>query len=180
VRALSFSGLLLALVTGCVGPPVQTTLSRPTTTTLAVTTTTIDPAQVVTQFGACLEEQGISVPSLPLDPGGRPNLSGLAIANDPASPEFREALVECAPILAASGLLLLDDQPAVLAAVRRYLAGFSDCMRRAGVEEFPDPLPDFDGSSPPFLAELIPREDPDLPEAIGLCSAELGVAPITR
>jgi hypothetical protein len=171
---------MLALVTGCVGPPVDTTLARPTTTFLAVTTTTVDPAGVVAEFGACLQQQGVNVPSLPLDPAGRPNLSGLAVANDPASPQFREALAECAPILAASGLLALDDQPVVLAAVRRHLGRFSDCMRRAGVEEFPDPLPDFDGSAPPFPDGLIPRDDPDLSEAVELCSAELGVAPITR
>jgi hypothetical protein len=130
-------------------------------------------------FGDCLEERGLEVPDLSVDESGRPDLGGLALANDPASPGFRAALNDCAFLLVGSGYLALTDFPELLAAVRGQLNRFTICMRDAGVEEFPDPDPAFDGTGAPYPPGAIPSDDAELAAAIETCGDELGMAPLT-
>lgn len=168
--------VLLGIV-ACTGPGAVTTV--PTTTVPPITTITLTPEQAIADFGTCMGERGVVVPELPLDENGRPDLGGLAIANDVSTSGFRIALNDCSPILAAAGLLDLTGQPELAAAVYRQLQRFAECMRGAGVEEFPDPSPDFAGGGPPFPPETLPGADPDLAPAVELCSTEVGIAPIT-
>ncbi|HUO45521.1 MAG TPA: hypothetical protein VM470_01675 [Acidimicrobiia bacterium] len=169
--------LVLLGIVACTGPGSVTTI--PTTAVPPTTNTTLTPQLAIADFSTCMEERGVVVPDLPIGENGRPDLGGLAIANDVSTSGFRAALNDCSPILAAAGLLDLTGQPELAAAVYRQLQRFAECMRGAGVEGFPDPSPDFAGGEPPFPLETLPRTDPELAGAVELCSTELGIAPIT-
>ncbi|HKX74062.1 MAG TPA: hypothetical protein VJR05_01595 [Acidimicrobiia bacterium] len=178
MRRLALVLVMGGIVGACLPDPAATT-SPPVATPPPPTTTTLAPAEALTRFASCLEERGVVVPDLELDETGRPDLAALALANDPASPGFRAALNDCAFLLVGSGALVIGDVPELLAAVRGQLVLFTDCMREAGVEEFPDPDPDFDGTGPPYSVAAIPTDDPDLVEAIETCGSRLGMSPLT-
>lgn len=170
-------GVLVVILGGCLpaSPPTTTATTAPPTTT-----TTLAPEDALARFAGCLGERGLEVPDLSLDESGRPDLGGLALANDPASPGFRAALNDCAFLLLGSGALALSDSPELLGAVRTQLARFTACMREEEVEGFPDPDPEFDGTGPPYPASAIPGDDPDLAVAIETCGNQLGLAPLTE
>jgi hypothetical protein len=169
--------VLVALVLAAVAcnlspePPVITT-SAPTTTTVPLTA-----REAVVGFQSCLDDRGFSVPSLPLDGAGRPDLSALADLVDQSSPEWREALATCAAVIVANGALDLAGVPDLAEAVRAELLAFSACMRSQGVEDFPDPAPDFDGTRPPFAVDSIPSDDPELGTAAENCAPTVGEVP---
>jgi hypothetical protein len=152
-------------------PPVITT-SAPTTTTVPLTA-----QQAVVVFQSCLADRGFSVPDLPLDDAGRPDLSALADLVDHRSPEWREALASCAAVIVANGALDLAGVPDLAEAVRAELLAFSACMRSQGVEGFPDPAPGFDGTKPPFPLDSIPSDDPELGTAAEACALTVGEVP---
>jgi hypothetical protein len=172
----SFALVAILLVSACTGRTTTIT-SAATTVTTAVTTTTLAMDQALSEFRACLEDQGVVVPDLPLSESGRPDLGPLAIANDASSGGFRSALADCATILAANGILDLGDDAELKAEVRRQLERFAVCMRDSGVEGFPDPVEGFAGQGVPF--PVIPMTDPELGRAIDTCSTALGIAPLT-
>ena len=169
--------VLVALVLAAVAcnvspePPVITT-SASTTTTVPLTA-----QQAVVVFQSCLADRGFNVPNLPFDDAGRPDLSVLADLGDQHSPEWREALASCAAVIVANGALDLGAVPDLAAAVRAELLAFSACMRSQGVEDFPDPAPDFDGTTPPFPLDSIPSDDPDLKTAAEACALTVGEVP---
>ena len=144
-------------------PPPATTI--PTTTT----TVPLTPAQAASEFHSCLTEHGLTVPDVPLDDQGRPDLSALADASTQNSAQWHEALTACAMVIVANGALDLSADPALAEAVRTRLMAFSACMRSQGVESFPDPPADFDGTSPPFPLSAIPVADPELEPAADAC-----------
>ena len=164
-------GLLLV---ACTGPTTATSLA-PTTTVATTTTLVIEEAVVV--FRACLEDRAVVVPDLPIDEAGRPDLGPLATANDISTNAFRRSLTDCATILAVNGVLDAGQDDVLAAEVRKQLERFSECMREAGVEDFPDPVDGFAGQGLPFPS--IPIADPELAIAIETCSTALGFAPIT-
>ena len=143
----------------------------PPATTIPTTTTTVPltPAEAAAEFHSCLTQQGLTVPDVPLDDQGRPDLSALADASAQNSAQWHEALTACAAVIVANGALDLSADPALAEAVRTRLMAFSACMRSQGVESFPDPPADFDGTSPPFLLSAIPVADPELAPAIEAC-----------
>ena len=172
LSAATVVGLLLP---ACTGPTTVTTLD-PTTT--VATTTTLVVGEAVAAFRSCLESRDVVVPDLPIDESGRPDLGPLATANDISTNAFRTALTDCATILAANGVLNAGTNARLADEVRKQLQRFSECMRQAGVEEFPDPVEGFAGKGLPYPS--IPIADPDLATAIETCSTALGFAPITR
>jgi hypothetical protein len=101
----------------------------------------------------------------------------LATANDISTNAFRGALTDCATILAANGVLDAGSNAGLAEEVRKQLQRFSECMRQAGVQDFPDPVDGFAGQGLPFPS--IPIADPELATAIETCSTALGFAPIT-
>jgi hypothetical protein len=165
--------LVLAAVACNVSPesPVITT-SVPTTTTVPLTA-----QQAVDVFQSCLADRGFDVPELPLDEAGRPDLSALADLVDQHSPEWRDALASCAAVIVASGALDFAGVPDLAEAVRAELLAFSVCMRSQGVEDFPDPGADFDGTKPPFPLDSIPSDDPELGTAAEACALTVGETP---
>jgi len=152
-------------------PPVVAT-SASTTTTAPLTA-----QQAVVVFQSCLADRGLSVPDLPLDDAGRPDLSALADLVDQSGPEWREALASCAAVIVANGALDLARVPELAEAVRAELLAFSACMRSQGVEGFPDPAADFDGTRPPFPLDSIPDDDPELGTAAETCALTVGKVP---
>lgn len=154
---------------------------EPPSVSTATTTTTAAPftaEQAAAEFQSCLADQGLIVPDLPLDEGGRPDLSALADAVDQNSVEWRDAMTACAGVIASNGALDLSGNPELAEAVRAQLVAFSTCMRSQGVEAFPDPPADFDGTMPPFPLSRIPMADPDLGSAAEACVPAVGASPL--
>lgn len=124
-------------------------------------------------FTACLRNQGIDAPDIPVDADGQPVLSaGLVEQIDTASPEFAGAFAACVPLLTLSSPVDLGADPELQAAAQDALRRFSACMRENGVEEFPDPAPGWDGGGSPYpVAEAFDASDPDVDAALGACSS---------
>ena len=124
-------------------------------------------------FTACLRNQGIDAPDIPVDADGQPVLSaGLVEQIDTASPEFAAAFAACVPLLTLSSPVDLGADPELQAAAQDALRRFSACMRENGVEEFPDPAPGWDGGGSPYpVAEAFDASDPDVDAALGACSS---------
>ena len=118
-----------------------------------------------------------NLPDVPLDDDGRPDLSVLADSVDQSSPGWREALTSCAAMIVANGALDLSAVPELAGSVRAQLLTFSVCMRSQGVEDFPDPPTDFDGTTPPFPLASIPSDDPELGAAAEACALSVGIGP---
>ena len=133
--------------------------------------------QAAVEFNSCLSEQGLVVPDIPVDDHGRPDLSELADVPGQSPALWRAALSNCAAVMVANGALDLSSEPELAEAVRTRLAAFSACMRTQGVEAFPDPPEDFDGTSVPFPPEAIPVGDPDLATAAEACTLSMNAEP---
>lgn len=95
-------------------------------------------------------------------------LSGLDLSDR----SVLSAVESCGRHLSA-GALALGSDPELQAAVQRQLENFSECLRLNGVSRFPDPVPSFDGVGSPFPANAVPWTDPDLPEAVEVCTGML-------
>ncbi len=123
-------------------------------------------------FTACLRQQGIEAPDIPVDPDGRPILSQDLVENiDTDSPEFAVAFATCVPLLTSASPVDLGADPQLQAGVIDALRRFSSCMRENGVEEFPDPAPGWDGAGSPFpVAEAFDISDPEIDIALDECS----------
>ena len=176
-RPVSIALGLVALVLS--GVACNVTPEAPLITTSASTTTTVPltSQESVDVFRSCLIDRGFSVPDLPLDGAGRPDLSTLANLVEAGSPEWQEALASCAAALVGSGALDLGGVPDLAKAVAAELLAFSTCMRSQGVEGFPDPAPGFDGTGPPFPLQSIPADDPQLGAAAEVCVQTVGKVP---
>lgn len=124
-------------------------------------------------FTACLRDQGVEAPDIPVDADGRPVLSaGLVEQIDTDSPEFAAAFAACVPLLTLSSPVDLGADPELQAVVQDGLRRFSACMRENGVEEFPDPAPGWDGNGSPYpVAEAFDDSDPDVDAALDACSS---------
>lgn len=168
-------GALVLLTVSCSPSAEPPPVSTATTSTAAAPLTA---EQAVAEFQSCLADQGLIVPDLPLDEGGRPDLSALADSVDKNSIEWRDAMTACAGVMASNGALDLSGNPELAEAVRARLVAFSTCMRSQGVEAFPDPPADFDGTTPPFPLSRIPMADPDLGSAAEACVPAVGASPL--
>ena len=151
----------------------------PSATTVATTTTTapLTAEEAAAEFHSCLNDRGLNVPDLPLDENGRPDLSALANTIDQSSEDWRAGLTACAAVIVANGSLDLSAVPELAEGVRVQLLAYSACMRSQGVEAFPDPPADFDGTLPPFPLAAIPSDDPELGAAAEACALAVGAEP---
>ena len=145
-----------------------------TTTTTTTTQVPLSPTEAADEFKACLDDQGLAVPEIPVDDAGRPDLSALAEMSDQNPDAWRAALSACAAVIVTNGALDLSSNPELAEAVRSRLVAFSTCMRSQGVEAFPDPPEDFDGTTVPFPLEVIPAGDPELAIAAEACALSVG------
>lgn len=130
--------------------------------------------QATLEFGSCMRDHGIETPDIRLDAQGRPVLDDLGSAVDTSTAAFRAALTECAPILTRVGALDLRRDPELQAAIVSDLRTFSECVRREGVETFPDPDPAFSGVGSPFPSDEVPFTDPRFEAAVATCQETLG------
>lgn len=177
---LRLTAILGVVLAACLAGPAVTDLA--TTTTVPTATTTIVVLSIdeaIAQFQVCLSGHGIEV-SVPLGEDGRPDLTALGLALGQNVSELREALADCAALLASSGALDLNGEPVLREAVRTQLTNFSTCMRSQGVEEFPDPEAQFDGTAVPYPIISLPISDPEFGSAIEACAAAVGVDPLRR
>jgi hypothetical protein len=165
---------VLVAVTAC-SPSAETGADVTTTSTGATTTTeTMTPAVAAGAFADCMADQGVDVGDIPLDAQGRPLLGAVTDVLDTADPAVRAGLASCASLLTASGAIDLLSDPEVSALVLEQLGMFSECMRAEGIAEFPDPDPDFSGTTSPFPPELIPFNEPGFGEAMLACQQLIG------
>ena len=169
-RRFSVFALAVAFstTTACTAPR---DLPSATTPVPSTTTTPLTREEAVFLFHSCLTDQGLIVPEIPVDENGRPDLSALADATRQDPDVWQEALTNCAAVVVANGVLDLSADPRLAEAVRGRLLAFSACMRSRGVEDFPDPPPDFDGTAPPFPVSAVPVSDPDLSKAAEACAS---------
>lgn len=166
--------VLVALVLAAVACNLSS--ATPSVTTIAPTTTTVPltAQQAAIAFHSCLADHGFNVPDLPFDDAGRPDLSALADSVDQSSADWRDALTSCAAVIVSNGALDLSAVPELAESVRAQLLAFSACMRSQGVEGFPDPPADFDGTTAPYPLDSIPSDDPELGTAAGACALTVG------
>lgn len=163
---------LLVCMVGCSAPTTEAaepTLPPTTTTTAAPA----NAAEAVAVFEACMKAAGFDLAEIPVGDDGRPDLG--ALAGDAATdPGFRQAVTLCAGPL--SEFLGLENSPGLRVMVLAQLQDYAACMRASGVEDFPDPVDDFDGTFAPFPPEQIPTDDSDFGPAVEACAAALGVS----
>ena len=159
------------VVSACTEAALQPSPTEPTTppTTLPGSTTTTQVAlEAVTAYETCLADNGVDIEPIPYDATGRPRLELVMRDVDFTDPETVDALTRCASNL-STGALDLTDSPVLRGQVNDLLADFSDCVRRHGVDGFPDPVPGFTGVGGPYPLAEIPYDDPDLGDAIAVC-----------
>jgi hypothetical protein len=178
--------LLAVLAAGCSqstdDPPEATIpssedLSASPDASAGATTTTLGRLgleQATLEFTSCMREQGIDTPDIRLDAQGRPVLDELIDAVDTTTAEFRVALAECATILTRAGALDLRTDPELQAVIIDQLQEFSECARREGLRDFPDPDPAFTGTGSPYPLDEVPFSDPAFQKALVACQALLG------
>ncbi len=174
----AFLPLILLALSGCVAvadspsptdpPPSTTTTSVPSTTT-----TTISVSDGLSNFRACLMEQGVSIDEVPLDGLGRPQMTKALDQLDLGQRSVLNALDACGPEL-VSGALDLSSDPELRTLVLARLHEFASCVRANGSVRFPDPDPDFNGVGSPFDVNRVPWTDPALADAVTVCSPPLG------
>jgi hypothetical protein len=79
-----------------------------------------------------------------------------------------DALESCGRHL-TNGPLDLSPDPELRDLMQNYLIELAECLRLWGVQDFPDPIPGFDGVGAPFPSNEIPWTDPNLPKAVRQC-----------
>lgn len=167
-------GLTLAL-TGCVadanGPSPTDPHGFTTTTTLGVTTTTIAIEVGLDRYRDCMATEGVEIGEIPRDGLGRPRIALALTGVDLSDRAVVDALEACGHHL-ASGALDSSADPKLRDLVQDRLEAFAECVRLEGVDDYPDPVPGFDGRGSPFPVNRVPWHDPLLPEAVAQCRAD--------
>ena len=165
--------MVLILVAASAAAAQVATLATPDPNAAATEAPTeeLDDEQVVLDLAACLRENGLDIPDPQFGPDGPTFADPSVIARiDLGSDTFIDALDACGEYLEALQPEIDPEQQAEQVEQQLQLA---ECMRREGMEEFPDPDP-VRGFS---FADL--RFDPFEPEfqaAFGVCAAELDLA----
>jgi hypothetical protein len=143
-----------------------------TTTTIPTTTTTVTLEQGLSDYRQCLASAGVTIGEISIDGMGRPRMAEALAGLDLADRAVLDALETCGHHL-SSGALRLDPDPELAELVQLELEEFAECLRSRGVDDFPDPRPEFDGVGAPYPVNRIPWNDPDLTSAVDVCSALL-------
>jgi hypothetical protein len=170
--ARSILPALALILSGCVagadGPSPTDPHRGTTTTTMPATVTTVTIEEALSDFRECLRDRGVGVGRVRLDARGRPRLAEALRGLDMTDRNVLDALASCGQHLRA-GALDLSSDPELRDLVQETLEELADCLRSWGVEEFPDPVPRFDGVGSPFPNSRIPWTDPDLADAVAAC-----------
>ena len=132
-----------------------------------------DNEQAILDLAACLRENGLDIPDPQFGPEGPTFADPSVVANiDLGSDTFIDAMDACGDLLSA---LQPEVDPAQQAEQVELQLVLAECMRREGIDDFPDPDPvagftirDM-GSFDPF--------DPDFQAAFTVCAAEMGFDP---
>lgn len=160
--------VLSGCVAGAGGPSPTDPHQVTSTTTMPATVTTVSVEEGLGAFRECLRDGGVGVGRIRIDARGRPRLAEALRGLDLTDRSVLEALASCGQHLRAGALDLRPD-PRLRDLVQDTLEELSACLRSWGVEDFPDPVPGFDGVGSPFPNSRIPWTDPDLPDAIAAC-----------
>lgn len=173
------STLIALLVTACAFTPDSPSPTDPhgvtTTTTIPTPTTTVTLEEGLENYRECVTEQGVSMGEIELDGLGRPRMAAAMEDLDFTDREVLEALDSCSPEL-TTGALDLGPDPVLRDMVQTGLKELADCIRREGVAGYPDPVAGFNGLGSPFPMSRIPWTDPDLADAVAVCSERLGAS----
>lgn len=161
--------LLIALVlvaVACSSEPLATTV--PPTTEVVTTTTEAAP-----DLASCMADEGLTVGTLSYNEDGDAILDRTFFAdNELTDPAVKEALDACYEVLRDARVRIrVTYGPLVLQEITDQLTAYSECMRENGVDNWPDPIEDFDGSQIPFpLAPMTAGfADGDFGDANDLC-----------
>jgi len=164
-------GLTLALA-GCVadadGPSPTDPHGFTTTTALRVATTTISTEIGLDRYRDCMASEGVVIGEIPRDGLGRPRIALALTDVDLSDRAVVDALETCGHHL-ASGALDSSSDPKLRDLVQDRLETFAECVRLEGVDDYPDPVPGFDGRGSPFPVNRVPWHDPLLPGAVAHC-----------
>jgi len=170
---------VLALLSGCVSGadgPSPTDPHGFATTGELPTTTTVSIEAGLDNYQRCLSEQGVVVGEISLDGKGRPRMAAAMREVDFADAEVLDALEHCGPEL-STGALGLEADPELRHLVVAELEAFAACIRSQGVPDYPDPVPGFNGVGAPYHLNRVPWTDPELPDAVTVCSSQLHQGP---
>lgn len=165
--------VFVAVLGGCSPSSVRATSTTSTAAVTTTTTTVPTPAEAAAAFVFCMRSEGIDLPDIPLDIQGLPDLSAVVDFMDTSTTGVRAALAMCAPILTSAQAINLRSDPELLVVVIEHLHRFSACMREGGVEDFPDPRPEFSGTGSPY-PESVPVDDPLFDQALAACEELIG------
>lgn len=128
----------------------------------------------VLDFTQCLRDEGFDVPDIELDANGAPIIGTEDVAGvDLSSPEFQNAFAACSSILTSAGAFSFDFDPELQAIFQDQLQQFSECMRREGVPDFPDPLAGTSGIPYPIDA-FSNFTDEAFQAALETCQQQIG------
>lgn len=168
--------ITLLVITGCVAGARAPSPTDPhgitTTTIIATTSTTVTVEQGLAAYRECLAAEGLTIGEIPIDGLGRPRMAEALSGLDLGDRAVVDALETCGHHLTV-GPLRVQPDPEFADLLRVQLNQFAECVRALGVEDYPDPDPDFDGIGSPFPPNRIPWGDPDLQSAVDSCAGEL-------
>ena len=173
--ALPLLTLLLTLLLGSTALAQVATLATPNPEAEASEgpASPIDDEQAILDLVACLRDNGLDVPDPQFGPEGPTFVDPSTVQSiDFTSDAFIEAMEACEDFLAAVQPEVDPEQQAEQVEQQLVLA---ECMRREGIDDFPDPDP-VAGFSFRDMAVIDPF-DRDFQTAFTVCAAEMGFDP---
>lgn len=173
--ALPLLTILLTLLFGSTATAQVATLATPDPEAEAsqAPSETIDDEQAILDLVACLRENGLDIPDPQFGPEG-PTFADPSVVMDIdlTSDIFIDAMDACEDYLAAVQPEIDPEQQAEQVEQQLVLA---ECMRREGIDDFPDPDP-VAGFTFRDMA-LIDPFDRDFQVAFTTCASEMGFDP---
>lgn len=173
--ALPLLTLLLSLLLGGTAAAQVATLATPDPDASAteMPAEEVDGEQAILDFVACLRDNGLDIPDPQFGPDGPTFADPSAIMEiDLGGETFLDAMEACEEYLAA---LQPEIDPAQQAEQVEQQLVLAECMRREGIEDFPDPDP-VSGFTLRDMTAFDPF-DLDFQAAFRTCAAELGFDP---
>jgi hypothetical protein len=160
------------LISGCVAVPDGPSPTDPHGFTITSVPSapggTLILEEALNAFRDCLGEHGVGIEPIGLDAHGRPRLAEALGRLDLTDRAVLDALESCGHHL-TNGPLDLSSDPELRDLMQNYLLELAECLRLWGVQDFPDPIPGFQGVGAPFPSNEIPWTDPNLPTAVRQC-----------
>ena len=133
----------------------------------------VDDEQAILDLVACLRDNGLDIPDPQFGPEG-PTFAdpSVIMSIDLGSDTFLDALDACEDYIAAVAPEVDPEQQAEQVEQQLVLA---ECMRREGMEDFPDPDP-IEGFTFRQMGAFDPF-DRDFQQAFTVCASEIGFGP---